>query len=265
METSPTGLKYQFFVQDEKGIKPHVGDIIFVHMVGKNSKDSAVFDTYKNGGQPFQITIMEPAFKGALEEGFMMMAKGDSAVFKVNADSLYLKTFMSPQLPPYIEKGSEMTFTLKVVDVLTSQQMMEREKSKAMESKAVQDSLLQAYLAVNGSSLSTTASGLKYVIERPNPKGKKPVAGDSVQVHYTGMLLDGTKFDSSLDHGMPYTFPLGKHMVIPGWDEGILLMRTGEKMRLVIPSDLAYGERGAGDRIPPYANLVFEVELIGVK
>jgi FKBP-type peptidyl-prolyl cis-trans isomerase len=86
-----------------------------------------------------------------------------------------------------------------------------------------------------------------------------------VTAHYTGTLWDGTKFDSSLDRGQPFSFPLGKHQVIAGWDEGFGLFRVGTKGKLIIPSYLAYGDRGAGGAIPPKADLIFDVEMLGVK
>lgn len=96
-------------------------------------------------------------------------------------------------------------------------------------------------------------------------EGAIPRFGQTVIVHYTGWLLDGTQFDSSVDRGTPFEFPLGAGRVIRGWDEGVATMQVGGKRRLTIPPHLAYGSRGAGDVIPPNATLVFEVELLGVR
>lgn len=110
-----------------------------------------------------------------------------------------------------------------------------------------------------------TDSGLRYKITNENPEGEKPTRGQLVRVNYTGTLKDGTKFDSSFDHNpaKPLEFPVGVGRVIPGWDEGIMLLKTGEKARLVIPPYLGYGKQGRGP-IPDNAILIFDVELVGV-
>lgn len=105
-----------------------------------------------------------------------------------------------------------------------------------------------------------TSSGLMYIVLKEG-KGLIPASGALVEAHYTGRLVDGTKFDSSVDRGHPFHFVVGKGNVIKGWDEAFLSMKKGEKRILIIPPDLAYGERGAGS-IPPNATLIFEVELI---
>lgn len=119
------------------------------------------------------------------------------------------------------------------------------------------------FLEENGKKegVHTTASGLQYVIEKEGT-GKSPKATDNVTVHYTGRLLDGKVFDSSVSRGEPATFPLNR--VIPGWTEGLQLMKEGAKYVFFIPSDLAYGAQGAGRDIPPHSTLIFEVELIKV-
>ena len=119
--------------------------------------------------------------------------------------------------------------------------------------------------AAKGGTMQTTSSGLQYE-DIVVGSGASPQPGQTAQVHYTGWLDNGTKFDSSVDRGRPFEFPLGQGQVIKGWDEGVATMRVGGKRRLVIPPELAYGSRGAGGGvIPPNARLTFEVDLLDVK
>ena len=114
-----------------------------------------------------------------------------------------------------------------------------------------------------GKDAVTTASGLKY-IEIKEGDGATPQKGQTVVVHYTGTLEDGTKFDSSRDRNQPFSFKLGVGQVIQGWDEGLSTMKVGGRRQLIIPSDLGYGPRGAGGVIPPNATLIFDVELLKI-
>ncbi|CAM1357066.1 peptidylprolyl isomerase [Tenacibaculum ascidiaceicola] len=134
-----------------------------------------------------------------------------------------------------------------------------REKREA-EAKAKQKELLDQVAA----GYDETPSGLRYKILQ-NGDGKQATKGAMVSVHYKGQLLDGTVFDSSYKRKQPFDFAIGVGQVIPGWDEGIQLLKVGDKARLVIPSDLAYGAQGAGGVIPPNATLIFDVELMNVK
>lgn len=124
---------------------------------------------------------------------------------------------------------------------------------------SVEDS---AIIAERWPEAFATSTGLKYVVTQRGDGQGKPPAGSRVTAHYTGTLLDGTKFDSSVDRGKPFEFEVGRGRVIRGWDEAFLDMTKGEKRTLIIPSELGYGSRGAGGKIPPNATLVFDVELI---
>ena len=109
-----------------------------------------------------------------------------------------------------------------------------------------------------------TPGGVKIDVIKEG-QGVTPTPGHNVVVHYTGMLLDGKKFDSSRDRGQPFTFPLGAGQVIRGWDEAFAMMKVGTQARITIPPAMGYGARGAGGMIPPNATLIFDVELLGVK
>jgi FKBP-type peptidyl-prolyl cis-trans isomerase len=121
---------------------------------------------------------------------------------------------------------------------------------------------LWKYFSAADSGIAT-GSGLKYVDEVVGT-GESPSPGRTVIVHYTGRLEDGTKFDSSVDRGQPFNFTIGVGKVIKGWDEGLMTMKVGGKRKLIIPPDLGYGARRAG-QIPPNSTLIFEVELLGVR
>lgn len=270
-DETETGLAYKFHKKGDGKITPKEGDIMSMVIVYKNSKDSVIFDSRKQG-QPIMVPLQKPSFKGGLEEGFAMMSVGDSASFVVNADSFFVKTFKM-ETPKFVEKGSGIYFDLKLEKVTTKadfekEQREKQEKQMAdMEArKNAEAGDLAKYLADNKITTKANESGLIY-IEQVKGKGAKAEKGKTVVVHYTGTLLDGSKFDSSFDHPdkAPIEFKLGEGAVIPGWEEGLAMMHVGSKAKFIIPSSLAYGPSGQGPVIPPYSTLVFEVELVNLK
>ena len=144
------------------------------------------------------------------------------------------------------------------------QEQEAKQQAAAAEAGKVAKAAGEAFLAENGKKdgVVTLPSGLQYQVLKEG-NGKKPSATDQVVCHYEGTLIDGTVFDSSYQRNQPATF--GLNQVIAGWTEGVQLMQEGAKYRFFIPYNLAYGERGAGGQIPPFAALVFDVELIEVK
>ena len=255
-----TGLYYK---QIEKGTGEQLknGDVVKVNLA-YYINDSLLFTTDSLPEQAYDM-VRESVFQGDLYEGFRMMHVGDVMSFMINADSVYRKQFHAPIVPSFVTPDAFLRWDVKVDEAMTEEayQQMKQAEMAALQQKAQDD--FNAYLTANGVDAQPLESGLVYVCTQKG-RGPKPTANQNVKVHYTGRLLDGTVFDSSVERGEPIEFPLGVGRVIPGWDEGIALMSKGEKGILYIPSHLAYGPREAGP-IPAYSNLIFEVELVDFK
>jgi len=269
-----TGLHYKFFKHNDAGKKVDTGcGITFSYRISTFPKDSVIIDSKQvsqDGSGYTRFLLNAISFKGSFEDGFLMMHEGDSAAFIVSADSFYLKTSQQMSLPPGITPGSHLkgVFTIKEVktraEVKKNQEEQMAEREKMMQNAMAKEGTeREKYLADNKITTKPTESGLIY-IELKKGKGEHPKPTDIVKVHYTGTLLDGTKFDSSFDHPgkEPAEFPLNQ--VIPAWTEGVGMMAKGGKAKLIVPSQIGYGMRQSGP-IPPFSTLVFEVELLDIK
>jgi len=266
------GLHYKFYNHDENGKTIQEGDNIYIRYIITNQKNDSVIinskDASRDGSGYVNFGFKKSSFQGSLEDGLKMMAKGDSAEFIVSADSFFLKSNGMNELPKGFKPGEYLKAIFKVkdlmpaaeVEALQKKQNEERE-AKMKEFQALEQPAIDKFIAENKITAKPTASGLYYV-ETKKGTGEFPKATDMVKVHYTGKLLDGTVFDSSVERGQPAEFPLNG--VILGWTEGLQLMKKGGKAKLVIPSSLGYGDRGAGDKITPFTPLYFEVELLDI-
>jgi FKBP-type peptidyl-prolyl cis-trans isomerase FkpA len=235
-------------------------ELLMIHLFGTgkltDNKDTIIFNSYA-AGNPFFIPADEPT----LGKVFLNLRKNDSLEIDVLADTLFLNSFKQPT-PPFLKQNSYIHFLVKVENVY-NQQELEVLKQAELIKKASKDSAEINALLAKYKDIKTTASGLKYVITK-STTGSYPQKGDEVQMNYTGMFLDGKKFDENLNTESPFSFKLGTGQVIAGWDEGILLLHEGEEAKLIIPSDLGYGEQGTGP-IPPNTTLVFDVKLLKIK
>jgi FKBP-type peptidyl-prolyl cis-trans isomerase FkpA len=254
----PSGIEYKIVKKGKGKVKATEGSIIKMHIVTK-LKDTTLYDSYKqNNNEPVPAQVNKPAFNGDIMEGLTMMSEGDSAIFKVPADSL----FRGGPMPEFAKTGDVVTFTVKMVSIKSKEEYQTEMEAESAAQVGKDDKIIQDYLAKNGLQAQKTASGIYYIIEKTG-NGKHPTASNTVKVHYKGTLLDGTKFDSSYDRNEPAEFPLNQ--VIKGWTEGIPLLDEGGKGKLIIPSGLAYGANPQpGSPIKPHSVLQFEVELIKI-
>lgn len=254
---SSTGLYYKFYQQNE-GENPQIMDVLDV-MLSCSINDTAVIIPENR----MILPMMESLFAGDIYEGFKMMHKGDSASFMVRADSTFITLFGSP-MPNVFSIDDLMRFEIRLNDFYPESEMQAKQIEYMKENYSAEtanaEQKLSEYFKNNNITAKETASGLNYVITKEG-NGEKPSVGTLIKVHYTGKLLDGTVFDSSVNRNEPFQFVLGIGQVIPGWDEGLQLLSKGSKAVLYIPYYLAYGDRGAGT-IPPFSTLIFEVELI---
>lgn len=263
-----SGIGYKIHEQGG-GEKAQLFDILKMDMVYR-VKDSILFDT-RQSDIPMFLELIEPEFPGDIYEAFALLSVGDSATFIVDASDFFMMTAGMFELPFFVREGDRLYFDVRLNAALDEdgfmaeqQRIMEREIN-ANERRALdEDGIRDQFLEEMDISIQPLESGL-YYIETERGSGPRVTAGSTVLVHYEGRLLDGTVFDSSYERGDPLDFVVGTGQVIPGWDEGISQMNVGGKAMLVIPSHLAYGDRGAGNLIPPFSTLVFDVEVVEVR
>jgi len=255
-KTTENGVKYRIITDNTEGRSVDGDSNAVMYMNYKlavESTDSTLVETFSKNS-PVYIPVNEPNFRKAFE----LLSVGDSAELLVNADTFFMNSFGQSR-PAFIKEGDNIKFTVKIVDIMNQQEIMKKEQEDMAKLQQT-DSLAFNQMISTLPDAKKTASGLYYVVEKTG-KGKAAKKGDKVQVLYKGTLLNGQVFDENLKEGI--SFPVGLGQVIPGWDEMLQLMKEGDKIKAIIPWNLAYGPRGNGP-IPPFSTLVFEMELVKV-
>jgi FKBP-type peptidyl-prolyl cis-trans isomerase len=252
-DKTANGLYYKIIKISKDTVKPRIGDWVSLQMRWKY-KDSVMFDSYKSqGGQPVKFQLPLSDFKGDIYEGLRLLAAGDSAVFLINADSLFTKTFHQPKRPKFIDTNSVITFNIKLISIDNPQKLMQKEQEE-----------LSKYLKDKNITAQPLASGL-YFIESVAGKGMKIDSGCWVSIHFKVALIDGKQLFSSYDRGEPIVFEYGKRFDTPGVEQAIGMMTKGGKAMAIVPSKIAYGETGRSGVVPPYATMVYDLEILNVQ
>jgi len=256
-----SGLYMKILRLGEGDVNPEVGSVITVSMTYSNMADSLFYQdemTYK---------VTPPAFSGSFEEGILTMHEGDSVSFIVSADSIF-SIMMQVDLPAFLDSGTDMRIEMKLLAIHS-------EKDFTMDVQAYAEwldtadldelEMIMNYLEKNELKVKPTDRGL-FFLEKVRSEGVRAAFGKQVVVRYSGEFLDGTKFDSTEENGEDFEFVLGNDdQVIDGVEMTLETMRQGEKIRVLLPSFLAFGQKGSSTgMVPPFTPVIYNIELIKV-
>jgi len=255
------GFYYKFHVQNKKEIQPQLNDVVEI-TYNFRTKDTVIVDNAL-----VRDMIVESLYAGDIYSVLRKLHLGDSATFIMDGDTFY-HYFMGE---PFPFDSKELYFDVKLnniipIEEIEKQQMEQMKQYEEMveEFRLAEEGLINDYIQQNNIKVKPTENGL-YFIKTVSGKGKAIKQGSKVSVHYTGKLLDGTIFDSSVERGTPFEFTVGQGSTIPGWEESLLLMKGGDKATVLLPSKLAYGNRSPSYVIQPYTPLIFDIEILEVE
>ncbi|MDB5159261.1 MAG: Peptidylprolyl isomerase [Mucilaginibacter sp.] len=272
------GMLYNIYT-DKSGPKIKEGDFVLANFSLKRDDDSVLMSTYEHG-RPTPLILPKPQYKGDIVDAFKLLAEGDSASVKLSADSAFKR---SPKPPTF--KGKYLIYDIKVVKVIPKGTMSEPVFQSTIQKymlglmdvqKTGEPAKIKQYIDSKKLTVNKTDSGLYYIINKPG-SGPNIAVGDTAVINYTGSLLSGKVFDSSIKEVavkaklgslgqrqfVPIHIVVGMKRVIQGWDEGLQLLNKGAKATLIIPSKLGYGPQGAGP-IAPFTPITFDVEVVDI-
>lgn len=268
-KVSPEGI---YYVVETLGNGPSVntGEFVSVHYTGK-LLNGTIFDSSVERGEPITFKIGIGQVIQGWEKGIPLFKSGGKGTLYLPSSLAYGERGAGGIIPP----NSPLIFDIEVIETLDNATYMDRQRElqlklqAAAEAKRAQQNkidkeVIEKYVADNKLNVQYTTSGIAYIITQEG-EGEKIQPGQTATVHYTGKLLDGTKFDSSKDRNQPFPVQVGANRVIQGWEQGLQLLKKGGAATIILPSALAYGDRGAGGIIRPNTVLLFDIEVLDVK
>jgi len=252
-----TGLYYKIYKIGTDTLTPRIGNYVEFDMIYhgmSHGKDSVFFNSQKQEHPaPVRFSLPRPGFKGDLNEGIAMLAKGDSGVFIVNADSLIFKTFKMKKRPSGIDSNEYFYFHIHLLSFQTPESMIFKEEAQ-----------LKKYVEDNKITVKPNSMGL-YIIETQPGTGMKIDSGCQVRMNYRVSLLDGKELFSTFERPEPVKFEYGNRIDTPGFEYAVSTLKKGSKAKFIVPSSLAFGQRGSGTTVLPYTPIIYEVEILDVK
>ncbi len=255
------GIHYKLHTIGEDTRKPKIGDFVTVDLVYMTPGDSVFF----TGRRKFQITRAD--FKGAIDECFMMLTEKESATFIISASDFFKKTLQT-NLPKFFNEYSKMKVTIEIIEIQTEKAYRKEKEAFLHWIKDFGDYekiILKQFLEEKELPEKPMSSGMFFINMRKG-EGKKIEKGDTITINYEGKFLNGKFFDSTVKRSQPFQFVYGTEwQVVKGLEEALGMMYEGEKSLIILPSELAFGNKGSSTGIiPPFTSLIFEVEILKV-
>lgn len=254
------GLFYKFHSQNPTATQPQLTDFLKVDMTCYLN-DSMYYD-WMGTQREVYTQLQAPIFKGDLQEAYAMMHVGDSASFYVKADSVAALYYEQDPTAVGLKPGDYFRYEVKLVDVKSAEafkaDIEKMKESMLQESKKA----LADYIAANNITVAPESSGV-YIIPMEKGNGRCPVKGEKVELDFAASLLDGKSVGSTFGKPEKFSFVLGEGFAIQGWEEIVPKMHLGERVKAIIPCEMAYGEHSVGE-IPSYANLVYDIKLLKI-
>ncbi|MCF0206126.1 MAG: FKBP-type peptidyl-prolyl cis-trans isomerase [Bacteroidales bacterium] len=263
--TTESGIEYKIAKQSKSKKSPRVGDVLFMDMEYRTEQTDSLMFSSKDLNEEFKFKLSAPNAPGCIEEAFMLLHEGDSAIIKVDAINFFLKSQGKVTIPSFIKKGERMVFTVNVKKIVSGLDYANANKDQYAKRIEEENSMINRFLLnIEDYPSKKTDSGL-HILTINAGGNKKPSLGSTVTINYTAAFIDGSIFDSTFERSEPFSFVTGKKQVIEGLDEAVMNMTVGSHCLVIIPFRLAYGDQKYGNIIPPFSTLVFEIELVDAK
>ncbi|MBN2778904.1 MAG: FKBP-type peptidyl-prolyl cis-trans isomerase [Bacteroidales bacterium] len=260
-KTHESGLEYKI-VTSEDGVKPKIGDVLVLNYSYETEDGKEIFNSAEAERKYLKKLEAPKHTGGSIEDGLALMTVGDSAVFRLNAESFLKFSESYSKLPDGISSEDKIIVKVKLLEILLHEEFDSHLSEKYHATEDIEMELLSKYLKNANITVEPCESGMYYV-EQYKGTGKNIKPGDVVSVNYTVKLVDGQVLETTYNRA-PMSFKYGEDQMIDAWNEGISKMNEGGRAMFICPSKIAYGAEGTSD-IPPYSTLIFEVEVINVQ
>lgn len=254
-DTTSNGVLIYNHREQSSGQQVKMGKVVELMFRGKLLNG----DIWQKNNWSFHIVGDSPDYPIQWDQALCRLSEGDSANFLIPSEKAFGERGYPRRVPPF----TPVIMEVKVLDVLSRENHQQQQLAWRRKKRKKSRRKLKNYLSDNNITTEPSSSGLIYITLKEG-RGSTPSKGDTAMVHYKGSFLNGEVFDSSYDRGKPFPVIIGKRGLIEGWQEAIPKMQVGEKAKIIVPWRLAYGPQGS-EIVPPYANLVFELELVKIK